>query len=242
MKINPDLMHLYQELSPHFLFLTKPIVSTDKEIQALDKIFRKYSVQDVLDVACGAGRHSIPLSQLGYKITGIDISPFQIKSARKRALENHASAKFLLQDANNFNLPNQFDAAICMQNTLGEEPMEYPNVIASVFQALRRGGVFIIESNTWEKIPASREKIKKDFPEQNGVQILSLRDRYTPNFRIRDSITAFKGKEIEDVCITYLKRPDDWVDELKKAGFKTTQIIRGYKNQNHKVLIVGVKS
>ncbi len=40
----------------------------------------------VLDIGCGAGRHSLYLQQNGFNVTGIDISPGAIKVCRLRGL------------------------------------------------------------------------------------------------------------------------------------------------------------
>src|SRR5206468_825627 len=37
----------------------------------------------VLDVGCGYGRIALPLAELGYDVTGIDIAPNLIRSARR---------------------------------------------------------------------------------------------------------------------------------------------------------------
>jgi len=41
----------------------------------------------ILDLACGKGRHSIYLNNLGYQVTGVDISSNSIKIANKSANE-----------------------------------------------------------------------------------------------------------------------------------------------------------
>lgn len=42
----------------------------------------------VLDLACGAGRHAIYLNQLGFKVTGIDLSANSIATAQRNANAN----------------------------------------------------------------------------------------------------------------------------------------------------------
>ena len=54
----------------------------------------------ILDLACGKGRHSIYLNQLGYDVTGADLSENSIKEASKSANEKlhfvvHGQATFL---------------------------------------------------------------------------------------------------------------------------------------------------
>ncbi|MEQ9715256.1 MAG: hypothetical protein ACTSSP_07390 [Candidatus Asgardarchaeia archaeon] len=36
------------------------------EVLALDRIFKKFSVKDILDAGCGTGNHAILLGELGY--------------------------------------------------------------------------------------------------------------------------------------------------------------------------------
>jgi 2-polyprenyl-3-methyl-5-hydroxy-6-metoxy-1,4-benzoquinol methylase len=48
----------------------------------------------VLDLACGKGRHSIYLNQLGFTVLGADLSENSIAEANKNANENYNS-KFM---------------------------------------------------------------------------------------------------------------------------------------------------
>jgi SAM-dependent methyltransferase len=42
----------------------------------------------VLDLGCGAGRHSLYLQEKGLQVTGVDISPIAVEVARKRGLKD----------------------------------------------------------------------------------------------------------------------------------------------------------
>ena len=50
---------------------------TERQIQFLKKHLKLDGY--VLDVACGTGRHSIPLSQQGYGMVGLDVSANLLK-------------------------------------------------------------------------------------------------------------------------------------------------------------------
>jgi SAM-dependent methyltransferase len=48
----------------------------------------KYVRGRVLDIGCGAGRHSLYLQRKGFDVLGIDISPYAIKTSKLRGLRN----------------------------------------------------------------------------------------------------------------------------------------------------------
>ncbi|MCD6263961.1 class I SAM-dependent methyltransferase [Candidatus Bathyarchaeota archaeon] len=61
----------------------------EKEVEALLRIFSEEGVPPpkgrILDLCCGIGRHSVPLAERGYQVTGIDLSPVLIARARELA-------------------------------------------------------------------------------------------------------------------------------------------------------------
>ncbi len=48
----------------------------------------KYVKGRVLDIGCGAGRHSLYFQRKGFNVLGIDISPYAIRTSRLRGLKN----------------------------------------------------------------------------------------------------------------------------------------------------------
>lgn len=223
------MLNLYRNLAPYFKYIVglHEDVETKKELEFLVRIFKKHRVSTVLDVACGIGRHSIPLVTLGYKVTGIDYSKWQLKEARKYAKRQGVRPKFLLKNANSFTFRDKYDAAICMWTTIGEEPLVYKNVIRNIYKALRPGGIFVIDNNDWSYIPKLRDITRKDIHRTHGVRIKRLmRDRFTDHFRVRETTYDINGKKFFDICITYTKKPEEWVKELKEAGFKNCRILR----------------
>jgi len=66
----------------------------------------------VLDIGCGAGRHSLHLQKRGFDVLGIDSSPLAIKICRLRGLKK---ATVVPIEYMNFK-PNSFDTIIMMGN------------------------------------------------------------------------------------------------------------------------------
>lgn len=68
----------------------------------------------VLDIGCGAGRHSIFLQLKGFDVLGIDSSPLAVKVSRMRGLK-----KAKLMSISRLDLTSKFDTVIMFGNNLG---------------------------------------------------------------------------------------------------------------------------
>ena len=69
----------------------------------------------ILDVGCGAGRHSLYLQKKGFDVLGIDVSPLAIKVCKHRGLKQ---AKVLSIEDADFK-PDSFDTILLMGNNFG---------------------------------------------------------------------------------------------------------------------------
>jgi len=76
-KVNLDKYRSEEMLEKYSKYLLFP-----EEKYLIPKYFQKGS--SVLDLACGAGRTTIPLYEAGYKVKGIDLSEVLIGAAQKR--------------------------------------------------------------------------------------------------------------------------------------------------------------
>src|SRR5437879_12665942 len=68
---------------------------TAAQVEAIDKILHLRKGGRILDVACGAGRHTIELAQRGDRVTGFHLSPALHADARKAAHEVCVKATFV---------------------------------------------------------------------------------------------------------------------------------------------------
>ena len=122
----------------------------------------------VLDVACGAGRHSLQLAKRGFHVTGFDLSEFLIseaKKAHKEAKENDLKVKFLIRDMRKFNFKNSYDLAVNIFTSFGyfDNDEENFSVIKNISDSLKKGGYFVFDFINSEFIknnivPLSRNK------------------------------------------------------------------------------------
>jgi SAM-dependent methyltransferase len=89
-----------------------------REVDYVEWAFRRSGARDVkavLDVGCGTGGHAIRLAQRGYRVAGIDPSPWMIARARQKASGVPRSRLAFQQGtARSFRRSERFDAACCM--------------------------------------------------------------------------------------------------------------------------------
>lgn len=74
----------------------------------------------VLDVGCGCGREAFALHDLGYTVTGVDVSRRQLEQASKNAEASGREIKFILCDGLNYDFPDDtFSYVLIWQQVLG---------------------------------------------------------------------------------------------------------------------------
>lgn len=100
----------------------------------------------LLDVGCGTGGHAIEMARRGYSVQGVDLSPHMIEIARIKAEgKPHADKiNWNVADARNFEVKQQFDAAIMMFAVLGylNSNQDVLAALANIRRHLRTGAVF----------------------------------------------------------------------------------------------------
>ena len=102
----------------------------------------------VLDIGCGTGSLSIVLAELGYKVTGIDLSPSMISHAQAKAATHGFQIEFHVMDAAFPQLSyQQFDVIIC-RHLLWALP-EPEQVLQRWTEFLKPNGQLILIEGFW---------------------------------------------------------------------------------------------
>src|SRR5438309_3444259 len=58
---------------------------TPREIDQIEALLQLRPPRRILDLPCGQGRHAIELARRGYRVTGVDLSPYMLGIAKQRA-------------------------------------------------------------------------------------------------------------------------------------------------------------
>jgi len=125
------------------------------EAPFLQRQFEAVGARRVLDAACGSGRHAEMFFRWGLEVEGADLSPAMIAEAQRRCPESPRlrwRVRDLRQPAA---VPGEFDAAVCLGNSLALLPDEQAVVesLRSLWDAIRPGGRLIVQAINVERLP-----------------------------------------------------------------------------------------
>jgi SAM-dependent methyltransferase len=128
---------------------------TEKQLQFLKNTLKADGY--VLDVACGTGRHLIPLSKEGFNIVGLDVSKRLLGIAKSRwrgAVLVRADMRFLPFKT------GAFAAAVSMDTSFGYLPSEEEDAqsLKEIHKVIGGGGVFVVDVFNHENLMAKYHK------------------------------------------------------------------------------------
>lgn len=132
--------------SPYYHKLYKHRDDSEAElfIKRLIGLLNPVANATMLDIACGKGRHSIALAEMGFDVTGIDLSFPSIEEAKESETEH---LHFYQHD---MRLPfwiNYYNYAFNFFTSFGyfRTKREHDNAIRTITQSLVQNGVFVID-------------------------------------------------------------------------------------------------
>lgn len=97
----------------------------------------------ILDLACGKGRHSIYLNQLGYDVTGADLSENSIAEAKK---DENEKLHFVVHDMRE-SCPEKYDAILNLFTSFGyfENDADNFKTLKAIHDSLSEFGFAVID-------------------------------------------------------------------------------------------------
>ena len=153
----------------------------------------------VLDLGCGAGWTSYMYAKSGYKVTGLDIVPLNIATAKRRFKQEGLKGAFNVGDIENFKLKTGFDL-IMIFDALHHTDKQL-KVIENCYKHLRPGGWLIIgEPSLLHKFSKeARRVIREEGILERGITIRSMRRDlktvgFTGTFRLYEGTQPYFGK------------------------------------------------
>tara|TARA_B100000470_G_scaffold59364_1_gene44828 strand:- start:131 stop:862 length:732 start_codon:yes stop_codon:yes gene_type:complete len=178
----------------------------------------------ILDLACGRGRYSLYLSNIGHKVTGIDISKENISEAKKNESDK---LNYILHDMR-YPLNQKFDLILNLFTSFGyyEKDTDNLSVIKSIKSNLETDGQAVIDFFNIDYILDNL--VEKE--EKNIDKTKFIINRYLENDLLVKDISILlnnKSYKFQEKVKAY--RMDDFLAMFKNCNLKLKEIYGDYK-------------
>ena len=97
---------------------------------------------EILDIGCGGGLLSEPMSRLGAKVVGIDASEKNINVAKLHAKKNNLDIKYFCASPENFKINTKFDVILNMEIVEHVEDVNF--FLKSCSKLLKKNGIMFV--------------------------------------------------------------------------------------------------
>jgi SAM-dependent methyltransferase len=201
------------------------------------------SVPKLLDLCCGFGRIALELTRRGFAVTGVDITETYLSAARNDAAQENLTIELIKEDARVFKRPDFFDVAVNLYISFGyfENANDDALLVQNVFDSLKKGGTFIIE--TLGKEIAVRDFVKREWFYKGDFTVLTEYTALDSWERLQNRWILMKdGKTFERTFSQRLYSAYELKNLLLSTGFSTVESYGDWNespyNQNARRLII----
>jgi SAM-dependent methyltransferase len=212
--------------SPYYHLLYKK--RDDKEaVDFLTQLFKTLTIPPsakLLDLACGNGRHSRTMAQLGYHTIGVDLSPNNIQIANQIKSD---LTQFFVHDMRQVFKKNEFDAVLNLFTSFGYFTDKNDNIqtLLSVYENLKPGAIFVQDFLNAESV--IKNLVEKETINRGDV-VFEITRQITDQ-QIIKNISFKVGQETlefsEEVTLFTLS---DFEQMYQRVGFKINYLYGDY--------------
>ncbi|MAZ72566.1 MAG: SAM-dependent methyltransferase [Flavobacteriaceae bacterium] len=207
----------------HILYKDRDNAEANSFMDRLTQFLQLEENDTILDLACGKGRHAISLSQKGFQVTGVDLSPSSIAFAKQFESER---LKFRVHDMC-LPYPQRFNAVFNLFTSFGYFENEDDNLrtIKAIKKELKANGHGVIDFMNSEYV--IKNLVPAEVKEVEGI-----------TFHIKRYVSeGYIFKEIKfqhnDIPFSYTERVKalrlaDFKEYFEKAGLKTAHCFGDY--------------
>lgn len=208
----------------HILYKERNDAEAEAFMETLTTYLNISDTCEIMDLACGKGRHSIYLNSIGYNVTGADLSPQSIAHAKQ--YENDR-LKFAVHD---MSLPfdRKFNAVFNLFTSFGyfEDDQDNLNTIKAIKGNLKDKGVAVIDFMNIDYVIANL--VSENSKTVDGITF-NLKRYVEKGYLVKDISFTADGKDHHYQERVKVITIDDFKIFFEKAGATLIEVFGDYK-------------
>lgn len=242
----------YDALAPDYDTMTGFHKRFIQEKPFFHLLVERYKIKTALDAGCGTGFHALLLSQLGVKVTAVDISKEMLKRLARHAEELNLHIELVESSFQNLHrkLNRPFDAVFSLGNSIAHllSDKDLHSALANFASLLNPKGILFLQNLNYDRILNTHERVQS-VKESEGKTFVRFYD-YNENsvaFNIltTETINGSLTQHLETVRLRPL-RADELVSALQETGFTDIRLFGSisldeFRKEKSKDLVVLAK-
>lgn len=210
-----------------------PVIFPDDRIaiakEQVEKILALTNLKGgaVLDLACGPGRHAVAFAQKGFRVTGVDLSPFLLAKARQRANAAGVGVEWVQEDMRTFQRPGEFDLCLNLFTSFGyfEDREDDLKVLINLHRSLSDDGICILDMSGKEWL-AKHFRSTDSWELDDGTLVIERREIVNDWGEVKNRWIQLKdGKAIEYQFQHRLYSAQELKARFSEAGFGSVKAL-----------------
>lgn len=208
----------------HILYKNHDCSEAENFIGKLSAVLSLPQGSKIIDLACGRGRHSVFLNQLGYDVLGLDLSQ---KSIAHNQQFTNASLQFRVHDMRTPIHGERVDAVLNLFTSFGyfENDEDDRKVFRAVHGILKPGRFFVLDYLNHKFVRNNLEE--KSHIEREGI-VFNIRKSIQNNYIVKKIDFTDAGKAYSFFERVKLHTPESIVAYAEDAGFERLKVWGDY--------------
>jgi len=191
----------------------------------------------ILDLACGRGRHSMYLNQLGYRVTGVDLSENSIAFAKaqlSKTISQNIDSSRINFEVHDMTLPmdQSFDAVFNLFTSFGYFESEADNLktILAIKENLKPGASAVID---FLNVPyILRKLVLQNKKTEGGIQFDQQR-RFENGYIFKDISFTDQGRDFHYTERVKALLLSDFQSYFNEAGLELVDLYGSYALEDY---------
>lgn len=199
-------------------------VDYEKWSSYLHKILLEAGTEKLLEMSCGTGNVTFPLSRLGYNIVAADSSVEMLSLAKQKNARACAGVRFVHQDMRKIDSTIKYDAVVSACDGVNYiDKYGLGMFISSSYNALKAGGMLLFDISSEYKLKNTLDG-NSYFDETDDIVCIWKNTYDEDKSALNMDVTIFSRQgelyeRMNEVHTQFAHREQDVVDTAKQAGF-----------------------